>query len=361
MSSTLADFWRNYVYIGVLTYSMGAVAVLIYSFTTPGPHRQLMVALGSISLLASVGPFRVVGLRLVSTRWSKTFFTSWAASTFLFIALGAILDGGVRSPLSYFLVLPMLFAGLAYSAGTVSLLAGVGVLTTVAVGLLTPHQSWSDTAFLAVAMVIAGAITAVAALNRDHLMSQLMDAASLDALTGCLSRGAFQERLDHECKLARRHRTSLSLIVADMDNLKTLNDSGGHRSGDRALRSLAAVLSQEARGTDVVGRLGGDEFAMLLHATDQDSALAVATRLKDALHASTDSESVTASLGVSAWLGPDDRADELLRRADEALYTAKRAGRDRLAVWEPPVSDSHAGSSRLGRRPRRIVSSTGRV
>ena len=311
---------------------MGAFAVVVYALTTPVPHREAMVVLACGSLTACVGPFRWLGLRLVGSRWSKTFFTSWAAFSFVFIAIEAVVDGGVRSPITYFLVLPMLFAGLASSAGTVSLLGAFGVTTTVVVGLLTPHRSWTTTAFLALAIVIAGVITAAAALNRDRLMGRLMDAATLDSLTGCLSRGAFEERLEHESQLALRRRTTFSLIVADVDNLKTLNDSGGHLSGDRALRSMAAVLSQAARGTDLVGRLGGDEFALLLHETDQEAALAVASRLKGAMHAATGSGLVTASLGVATWLGADDRPDELLRRADEALYTAKRAGRDGWAV-----------------------------
>ena len=248
--------------------------------------------------------------------------------------MGAVLDGGVRSPISYFLVLPMLFAGLAYSAGTVSLLGAVGVVMALVIGVLTPAPAGRQL-HLAVAMVIAGLITAAAALYRDRLVAQLMDAANLDALTGCLSRGAFQERLDHESKLARRHREPFSLIVADLDNLKTLNDSGGHHSGDRALRSLATVLSQAARGSDVVGRLGGGQFAMLLHETDEDAALAVAVRLRDALESTTGSGLVTASLGVSTWFGHADRPEDLLRRADEALYMAKRAGRNRCAQWEP--------------------------
>jgi diguanylate cyclase (GGDEF)-like protein len=357
-STNLARFWRSYVHIGVLTYSMGALAVVVYALTTPGPHRQTLEVIGCLSLAACVGPFRWIGLRLVPTRWSKTFFTSWAMSTFVFIAVGAVLDGGVRSPISYFLVLPMLFAGLAYSAGTVSFLCAFGVLTTLVVGILTPHGSWSMTAFLAVAILIAGVITAAAALNRDRLMGQLMDSANLDALTGCLTRGAFQDRLDQESRLAQRHRTTFSVIVADLDNLKTLNDSGGHHSGDRALRSLAAVLRQAARGTDVVGRIGGDEFAMLLHETDQGDAMEVATRLQDALHAATGTELVTASLGVSTWLGPEDRPDALLRRADEALYTAKRGGRARTALWEPGLSETQTGFSGPVRRPRRVTSAT---
>jgi len=357
-STNLASFWRSYVHIGVLTYSMGALAVVVYAMTTPVPHRQAMVILGCVSLAISIGPFRWLGLRLVSTRWSRVFFTSWAACTFVFIAVGAVLDGGVRSPISYFLVLPMLFSGLAYSAGTVSLVAAFGVATTLVVAVLTPHRSWSTTAFLALAVVIAGVITAAAALFRDRLMGQLMDAANLDALTGCLRRGALQERLAHEARLARRHHATFSVIVADLDNLKTLNDSGGHHSGDRAQGSLATVLRQAAQGTDVVGRLGGDEFAMLLHETDQDAALVVATRLSEAMHAATCSDLVTASLGVSTWLGADDRPEELLRRADVALYAAKRAGRDRCAIWEPALSEAQAGLQWLGRRPRRAMATS---
>ena len=75
----------------------------------------------------------------MTTRWSAVYFTSWAATTFVFIVVGAVLDGGVRSPISYFLVMPMLFAGLAYSAGTVVFLTGFGVVTTWVVGMLTPH------------------------------------------------------------------------------------------------------------------------------------------------------------------------------------------------------------------------------
>ncbi len=360
-STNLASFWRNYVHIGVLTYSMGAFVVVVYALTTPVSHRAALVVLGCLSLAASVGPFRWLGLRLVATPWSKTFFTSWAACTFVFIAVGSVLNGGVRSPFVYFLVLPMLFAGLAFSAGTVLLLGAFGVVTTFVVGILTPHRSWSTTAFLALAVVIAGVITAAAALNRDRLMGRLMDAATLDALTGCLSRGAFQDRLEHESRLARSDRAPFSLIVADLDNLKSLNDSGGHHSGDRALRSLAAVLAQAARGSDVVGRLGGDEFAMLLPDTDQVAALAVAGRLKDAMRSLTGSDLVTASLGVATWLGHGDQPDALLRRADEALYSAKRAGRDRCAVWEPEASEPQVGLHWLGRRPRHAAVAAGQI
>ena len=139
--------------------------------------------------------------------------------------------------------------------------------------------------------------------------------------------------------------------MADVDNLKSLNDSSGHDSGDRALRLLVSVLCQAARESDVVGRLGGDEFAMLLLDTDQDAALVAATRLNEALQAVTGSDSVTASLGVSTWLGAHDSPDALLRRADEALYVAKRAGRNRAALWEPVDVRGAGGPAMAGAPP----------
>jgi diguanylate cyclase (GGDEF)-like protein len=345
-SSTLDDFWRSYVSIGVLTYGLGAMAVVMYALAEPGPHRRAIVVLGCASFAASVGPFRWLGLHLVSTRQSKLFFTCWAGCTFVFIAVGAVLDGGSGSPISYFLIMPLLFAGLAFSPGSVSILTAVGITTTLVVGASTPNGQWSATAFLCLAMLIAGVITACAAYNRERLLHELMDAANLDALTGCLSRGAFSERLAHEAKRARRYRSSFSLIVADVDNLKTLNDSGGHHSGDFALQCLAAALRAVARDTDVVGRLGGDEFAMLLPMTDELAALVVASRLNEYLRASAGSTLVTASQGVSTWQGADDQPDELLRRADEALYAAKRAGRDRYALWQPFMGELDVAPAR---------------
>ena len=85
----------------------------------------------------------------------------------------------------------------------------------------------------------------------------------------------------------------------------------------------------------------------------------MASRLKDAMRAAAGSDLVTASLGVATWLGGDDEPDALLRRADEALYSAKRSGRDRCAVWEPEASEPQVGLQWLGRRPRRTVAASG--
>ena len=130
------------------------------------------------------------------------------------------------------------------------------------------------------------------------------------------------------------------------------NDTSGHHAGDRALRVLASVLGQVARESDVVGRMGGDEFVMLLHETDESDALAVALRLRDALHTVAGSDVSDGQSRCEHVVGDGDVPDAVLRRADEALYVAKREGRDRAAQWEPASTEDQAGLHWLGRRPR---------
>ena len=183
-------------------------------------------------------------------------------------------------------------------------------------------------------------------------MGQLMDAASKDALTGCLSRGAFQELLEHEAKRARRHHSSFSLVVADVDDLKALNDSCAHHSGERTASAGRRLMRGGPGNRSGATSLGGDEFAMLLPDTDEDAVLVAATRLSEALEAVTGSDSVTARLGVRTWLGAHEGPDPLLRGADEALYVAKRVGGNRAAIWEPSLPEAQTRLQRLGRRPR---------
>ena len=310
----------------------------MYSLTTVGPHRVALVILSGLSLIASMAGFRVLGLRLVETQWSKLFFSSWAACTFVFVAVGAVLDGGVRSPISYFLILPMLFAGLAYSAAR-RLPRRFRRFDDAGCRAPDSRSQLAEHGVPGCRNGDRGCHHGSGGRNRDRLMRQLMAAASLDALTGCLSRGAFQERLDHESLLAERHYATFSLIVADLDNLKLLNDANGHHCGDRALKLLAGVLRQAA-GRPTSSAASAATSSRRTARDRSGGAMAAATRLRMALHDVTGSDWVTVSIGVSTWLGPNDAPEALLRRADEALYMAKRSGRDCAAQWEPPSTET---------------------
>ncbi|WP_434348055.1 diguanylate cyclase [Myxococcus virescens] len=168
-------------------------------------------------------------------------------------------------------------------------------------------------------------------------VSELQRLSSTDGLTGLHNHRHFQERLREEFRRAQRYDDSLSLILLDLDFFKEINDKYGHSAGDGVLREVAAALTRGVRETDLVARYGGEEFAVLLPRTHLTGALTVAERVRRELRALrlevSDSLQVTASLGVSSFphrtvLTPE----QLLLTADEALYQAKRDGRDRICL-----------------------------
>ena len=321
------EFWRAYLHVGVVSYGLGGIVAVAYLLATPhGPHRGALLALDGVSVLATLGVFWWVGIRLVPTRWRTPFFAIWTLSTLGFIGAGAVLDGGTSSPLAFFLLHPLIFAGLAYPPRTASTLTGAAVVDAVVVGALSRHPELWPTLLLASAMLIGGLLTSAVARNRARMTAAIVETAVHDGLTGCLTRRAFYDRLQHEVSRAQRYGTTFAVVLADLDRLKALNDEGGHEHGDEALQRLAAVLMASARSSDLVGRLGGDEFAVLLPQAGPEDAVAIARRLVEAI-GTPGHPSITASLGVAVWAGPDDGVEALLHRADTAMYGAKRAGR----------------------------------
>lgn len=185
------------------------------------------------------------------------------------------------------------------------------------------------------------AITVVGrAYNR--VRDQLATLVHTDPLTGCENRRGFEQSLAREVARATRAGSDISLLAIDVDHFKIVNDTLGHLAGDEALRQVGALLLHTARTGDIVARTGGEEFSLVLPDTASAGAYHLATRLCDAIreHAFRSGEHtmhVTASIGVvsqAALKGNTrDIADALKGRADEALYAAKRGGRDRVRVW----------------------------
>jgi diguanylate cyclase (GGDEF)-like protein len=157
-----------------------------------------------------------------------------------------------------------------------------------------------------------------------------------DPLTGAGNRIAMDQTLAREIEVSRRQTQPLSLLMLDIDHFKHVNDTYGHASGDTVLKTLATAIKSQLRNIDHVFRYGGEEFLIVLANTDRDAARQIGERLRqtthDLVHPLLDDDlELTISLGCSTLL-PAESADNLLRRADEALYVAKREGRNRLAM-----------------------------
>lgn len=168
---------------------------------------------------------------------------------------------------------------------------------------------------------------------------RLHEETRLDPLTGLRNRRAFEETAQLEVLSAAREESSLALLMMDLDHFKKLNDTWGHALGDRALRAFGGVLLTVTGSSDSVARLGGEEFAVLLPGRSVRSALAVAERLRatvEGLRLSEGEELIrfTVSVGLSSLRRGEETMDAMMRRADHALYQAKRDGRNRVALAE---------------------------
>ncbi len=173
--------------------------------------------------------------------------------------------------------------------------------------------------------------------ERLSLLNEELEEISItDGLTQAFNRQYFMDRLRQEVKRANRYNTHVALLMIDIDHFKQVNDTHGHQAGDAVLTSIAAVIKEQLRETDLFARYGGEEFGIIAAAMEQGEALLLAERLRKTIErAEFDYNGkklrVTVSIGVSAWeRDMKNNVEELIRRADAALYRAKDEGRNRV-------------------------------
>lgn len=168
---------------------------------------------------------------------------------------------------------------------------------------------------------------------REHLEEQRQKAL-IDPLTGLPNRAAWTERLEHEVGQWRQHGNSLLLAMLDLDHFKRINDNYGHLAGDKVLKIIANVLRKRLRGSDFIARFGGEEFVLLMPNTSLPAGARIVEALRAAVeacpfHFKGEPVTITVSVGLSAFKS-GDRSDLVIKRADQALYRAKDAGRNRV-------------------------------
>lgn len=190
-------------------------------------------------------------------------------------------------------------------------------------------------------------LTAIISICLENTLNveRLKHTGLTDALTAINNRRFFDQRICEEVERARRHKKSLACLFVDIDYFKKINDSYGHQSGDKVLRNVAALLNELMRRSDILARYGGEEFAILLCNTDIDAAEEIAERLRLTIHAtpqtSLNNEEITVSVSIGVATthltqksdaSIEQQADQLIALADEALYEAKKAGRNRVRL-----------------------------
>lgn len=184
---------------------------------------------------------------------------------------------------------------------------------------------------------VGGHVLKVVALDplERSFHETLLDQSTRDPLTGLSNRGAILSELQNRFDLSRRHGRPLSVVMADLDHFKAINDTHGHGTGDLVLSAFGDLVRQNLRGTDLAGRIGGEEFLMVLPETELAGALQLAERIRASLEQRgkvllEGALEVTCSLGAGERNSEDREAGDLLGRADRALYEAKHGGRNRV-------------------------------
>jgi diguanylate cyclase (GGDEF)-like protein len=185
----------------------------------------------------------------------------------------------------------------------------------------------------------------------ERTEAELRYLADHDPLTGLLDRRRFRAELDQYVSFSARYGGQGAVMIIDIDDLKSINDSHGHQAGDTLIRQIAAILRERVRATDVVARLSGDEFAVLMPQTDVAGALQLGEDLRaqvaeDAAPA-PDAESATISVGITMFGGERGvGAEAVLIAADQAMYSAKQEGRDQIALFQDPDEPQRRSRSR---------------
>ncbi|HUF30123.1 MAG TPA: GGDEF domain-containing protein [Gemmatimonadaceae bacterium] len=200
---------------------------------------------------------------------------------------------------------------------------------------------WSTQVSRVVVMLVA---TVLAALIVDRTQ-RLRQLSTVDRLTGLLNRGYFDERIEEEASRARRYGRPLTVALIDLDKFKQFNDTYGHAAGDDALRTLANVLKLSVRRSDIVARYGGEEFVVMFPETPVHEAMEKLETIRERIASlrivvarRTVPAQITMSAGMSSWPEDGSAVDEVLFAADERLFAAKRAGRNRV-VGPPAVRE----------------------
>ena len=292
-------------------------------------------------------------------QWSYTSFKTWTPNKFLPLIALAVSEGlsvliGGPGAIAFLMpamvwcamtyrVFPMTILTLLICLGKTAMLA-VGGLSFALENVMEATSYRTGLAFLSLAPLAV----ACAYVLRLQVLNKLKHAVDHDDLTGALARRALMERGQKLLTRLKADKQPVAVLMADIDHFKHVNDRYGHAQGDMVLQEFALIAREALRPEDLLGRTGGEEFAIVLPRTNREQALLVAQRLCDRLHQhsfslhGTGQMHITLSIGLHAVsaIGPQDSLNSLLFKADDALYTAKKNGRNQVRQYGPMLAPS---------------------
>jgi diguanylate cyclase (GGDEF)-like protein len=329
-----AAYWVRHVRIGVVVTEISAFAVACYVLLTDAvnAHDPLLLVI-ALLVMAGMPTILLLPLRAIMYDWrGPALFYAWSVVTAAVIIAVTHLDGGSSSPMDALLFLTLAYTAVAYSPQGV---VAMGSVMTIMYLLFLELPGIDATGgFFVTVMGVFTLICAMASANswasydQQVLLIRTQEMlASTDPLTGIPNRRLFLDRVARAVESVVWGHEAVVLLV-DLDGFKAVNDSDGHAAGDALLTAVGAALGGAVRETDTVARLGGDEFGVLADVTAGISGAVLAERLREAVAVAGGRYGVTASVGL-AEIEPGDDVEDLMHRADVAMYQAKSSGGDR--------------------------------
>ncbi|NNE38337.1 MAG: GGDEF domain-containing protein, partial [Gammaproteobacteria bacterium] len=278
------------------------------------------------------------------TRW-KLAVETWAM--LLFISWIIYFTGGVYSPLLNLYLLVIIASAL--TLGKITTLLEFALITCLYLYMGYPifaEDTFSMNNFIQLMVVFApfllvGYLTTMLSADVQHGRSLLQLLSETDELTGMHNRRSLVSALENEVERALRTDKPFALMQVDADNLKSINDTHGHEAGDKLLKHISSILEESCRSYDVLARVGGDEFVVVLPGINTESANAIAERIRTAVENSSfdykgSQVTSTVSIGLASFPETSNNIDELMDKADKAMYQSKSSGRNKVSIYTRP-------------------------
>jgi diguanylate cyclase (GGDEF)-like protein len=305
------------------------LSALVYIGLYADPSdRTALILLTVAALVGSFATLRLPWEQIIRSRWREPAFLAWTIADFALIGAMAAIDGGGDSPIALAFFIPLVFVGLSYPVRSVVAVGVLGIAGYVALSVAADDDGGYALLFASTLLAVA-LMSGWQARNHDRRRDQIAHMSRTDPLTGALNRRGFEDAANGVLAGAERFDWPVCLLLFDLNDFKTYNDSHGHAAGDERLQRFVDEMRPLLRPTDAVARVGGDEFAVLLPRSSKQQGAIVVDRIAVSL-----GPEIPHCCGLSC--APDDGAEleTLYQRADEELYRrkAERKARDAAAL-----------------------------